>query len=266
MKKTDWKTLGLLAFMYVLFLGNFVLYFQARQPWLLHVLLGAAAIHCAFTIWHEAVHGTVSENGRVNDAAGILGIFPYMLTPYYTAKWMHLMHHKNLNQADDPNLLYLGGPFTSIVSRYLRALPALKAALKGREFPKHEQIADRIFQVVVVLAFLAGTLSGHFMALLVCWYIPLGFAKVVMDWYINYIPHIGLPADRYRGTRILQIAWLTPLIFAHNYHAIHHLWPTRAWHEYLSIFRDKESFLKKQGVPIENRFPRFRDRLELQPG
>ena len=53
-----------------------------------------------------------------------------------------------------------------------------------------------------------------------------------MDWYINWLPHAGLPPDRYRGTRIVDVAWLTPLVLGHNYHAIHHLWPNLPWHRY----------------------------------
>jgi fatty acid desaturase len=251
MQKTDWKTIGLLGVMYVLFLGNFGLYFCARLPLVLHVLIGIAAIHCSFTIWHEAIHGTVSENAAVNDAAGILGMFPYMLTPYYTGKWIHLMHHKNLNLPEDPNTLYTDGPFRTLYQRYPRAATALKRIIKNREFPAHEVLADRIFRIGVAGVFLALIFTGNFAALFWLWLVPLGFAKIIMDWYINYIPHVGLPADRYKGTRILDIAWLTPLVFFHNYHAIHHLWPTRPWHTYKSIFDEKRTMLKEHGVPIE---------------
>lgn len=262
MKSTDWKTIGLLALMYLLFLGNAVLFFHSPQPWYIHILISTAAIHCSFTVWHEAVHGTVSKNKKINDACGVLGIFPYMLTPYHMAKWIHLMHHKNLNQSDDPNSLYVGGPFRFIFIRYFKAIGALKAILKTRTFSKGETLTDRVSQAAVVLIFLAGVLTGNIKALFILWYLPLGIAKIIMDWYINYIPHVGLPPHRYQGTRILDIPWLTPLIFAHNFHAIHHLWPTRPWHEYVSIYTEKKNFLKNQGVPVESTFPKYRSQLE----
>ena len=82
---------------------------------------------------------------------------------------------------------------------------------------------------------------------------PSKLAKLVMDWYINYLPHVGLPAHRYQGTRIVDVAWLTPLVLGHNYHAIHHLWPKVPWHRYREVFRERQELLRQHGVPIEHR-------------
>jgi len=87
---------------------------------------------------------------------------------------------------------------------------------------------------------------------LLLWFVPVVIAKVVMDWYINYLPHVGLPADRYQGTRIIDVSWLTPLVLVHNYHAIHHLWPTIPWHRYRAVFKRKLGYLQEHGVPIEH--------------
>ena len=80
--KVDHRTLGLLYLQWTLFAGNFILYGLASLPLWLHILIGILAIHLAFTIWHEAAHGTISNLRVVNDTAGILGMFPYM-TPYF---------------------------------------------------------------------------------------------------------------------------------------------------------------------------------------
>jgi beta-carotene hydroxylase len=74
-----------------------------------------------------------------------------------------------------------------------------------------------------------------------------------MDWYINYLPHVGLPAGRFRGTRIIDVPWLTPLVMGHNYHAIHHLWPALPWHRYRGVFVEEKAYLRERGVPIEHR-------------
>jgi beta-carotene hydroxylase len=84
--------------------------------------------------------------------------------------------------------------------------------------------------------------------------VPVVIAKLVMDWYINYLPHVGLPPHRFRGTRIIDLPWFTPLVLGHNYHAIHHLWPTIPWHGYKSTFREKQAYLREHGVPIEHGF------------
>jgi beta-carotene hydroxylase len=74
-----------------------------------------------------------------------------------------------------------------------------------------------------------------------------------MDWYVNYLPHVGLPADRFLGTRIVDVSWLTPFLLAHNYHAIHHLWPTLPWHRYVDRYHTRRDYLVAHGVPIETR-------------
>ena len=45
----------------------------------------ASARH-PITVWHEAVHGTVSRRQIVNDVIGVLGMLPYM-TPYFMQRW-----------------------------------------------------------------------------------------------------------------------------------------------------------------------------------
>ena len=76
--RPDWPTLLLLAAMYALLGGNFVLYRTQPLPLVVHVLIAAVAIHLAFTIWHEAVHRNVFRSVWANNVIGVLGMFPYM--------------------------------------------------------------------------------------------------------------------------------------------------------------------------------------------
>ena len=75
-RTTDWRTLGLLLGMYAVLGANVWLFRSAPLPLAVHVLIGAAAIHLAFTIWHEAVHRNVSPQLWVNRVVGVLGMFP----------------------------------------------------------------------------------------------------------------------------------------------------------------------------------------------
>src|SRR5262245_61524554 len=58
-RKTDVLTLVLLGAMYALLAANLICYVRFRLPIALHVAISTLAIHLSFTIWHEAVHGTV---------------------------------------------------------------------------------------------------------------------------------------------------------------------------------------------------------------
>lgn len=252
----DGPTALLLAAMYALFVGNAVWYFAAPLPWPVHVLIGTAAIHLSFTIWHEAAHRNASRIAWLNDAIGILGMLPYM-APYYLEKWFHLQHHALLNKREDPNYIYTDGPYWQMPLRYLRVLRFARERIKDDPRGRRERLLDLIPPAVVVAVFALALWQGAFLAFVLLWGVPFVLSKLVMDWYINWLPHAGLPPDRYRGTRVIEAAWLTPLILGHNYHAVHHLWPNQPWHRYRGIFAEKREQLRLRGVPIESRLPRW---------
>jgi fatty acid desaturase len=216
-----------------------------------HILISSAAIHLAFTVWHEAAHKNVSRTGWLNNVVGVVGMLPYM-TPFFMQKWIHLQHHKRLNEPDDPNLIYTDGPFRTIFLRYPRALGYAKKLISEDPRTRGERLSDLAFLGVVGALYAAALWFGVLLDVILLWFVPVIVAKVMMDWYINYLPHVGLPPHRFLGTRIVDVAWLTPLILLHNYHAIHHLWPYVPWHRYRSIFRDKIEYLRENGVPIEH--------------
>jgi fatty acid desaturase len=249
---TDGRTLATLAAMYVLLVGNFALHARHPLPIAVHVLVSTAAIHLAFTIWHEAVHRNVSPRPWVNTAVGILGMLPYM-TPYFMQRWIHLQHHARLNERDDPNFVYVDGPFWRIFARYPRALSYARTLLARDPRTGAERAADAASLAAVAALYGAAWLAGALGDVLLLWLLPVALAKVILDWYINYLPHVGLPAHRYRGTRVLDVRWLTPLVLCHNYHAIHHLWPSLPWHGYRAVFRERIDLLRRHGVPIEHR-------------
>lgn len=251
-KRPDLRTLLLLGAMYALLGGNAALYYLHPLHPVAHVLLSALAIHLAFTVWHEAVHGTVFRSQRGNDLVGVVGMLPYM-TPYFMQRWVHLEHHRKMNLPDDPNYIYLDGPLLTLPFRYPRALAYGKKVLKADPRAPWEKKSDLATTALIGMVYLGALVTGHLVDILVLWFVPVVVAKLVMDWYVNYLPHRGLPADKFLGTRVIEIGWLTPLLLNHNYHAVHHLWPTVPWHRYRQIYRKKHEYLTSHGVPIEHR-------------
>lgn len=266
--KLDRPTLGLLAAQWLLFVANFALYFFAARPEgdpreplhsaaglpiALHMAMSFVAIHIAFTIWHEAAHSNVSNRKWVNNVVGVLGMIPYV-TPYFLQRHVHLQHHKFLNVPQkDPNLIYADGPFWQLPIRYARTIGYTRDMLSEDPRSVAMKISDYSVLALIAGVHLVALYEGVLLDVLLIWAVPLVAAKIVMDWYVNYLPHVGLPADRFLGTRIIDQALLTPVILQHNYHAIHHLWPTIPWHGYPAVFRDKREELERHGVPIERR-------------
>jgi fatty acid desaturase len=249
----DRRTLVLLLVQWALFAGNFVLYATRPLPILCHVLIGVVAIHLSFTIWHEAAHGNVSNRHWLNDAVGILGMFPYG-TPFFLQRHVHLAHHRRLNEAEDPNRVYTEGPLWALPLRYPGALARVRRLLADDPRSSWMRASDAASLALLVAIGTVAALRGALSDLVLLWILPLVIAKLIMDWYVNYLPHVGLPADRFGGTRILDVKWLTPLVLAHNYHAIHHLWPAFPWHRYPACYRERREYLVAHHVPIETRF------------
>jgi beta-carotene hydroxylase len=253
---TDHRTIWLVAAMYALMIGNFVAYQASVLPWFVHVVIAVIGIHFSFTTWHEAVHRNVSDQAWVCDLVGFLGIFPYM-APFYIEKWFHLQHHVSLNRPDDPNKIYTDGPFWQIGFRYFKILGFARERMAKDPRPRAEKVLDRLPPLVIVGLYGVAWYRGALWDLLLLWFVPLVISKVFMDWYINYLPHVGLPPTRFGGTRIVDLAWFTPIVLGHNYHAIHHLWPDTPWHQYPTVFREKRAYLQDHGVPIESRLIGF---------
>lgn len=251
-RRLDTKTILLGAAMYAVLAGNVVLYVLHPLNPVLHVLIGAVGIHIAFTVWHEAVHGTVSDRQWINDVTGVLGMLPYM-TPYFMQRWVHLEHHARLNEPQDPNSIYTDGAFLTLPFRYFRALGYAKTLLKTDPRTPGQRRSDTATTLLVASVFAVAGATGHIVDALILWFFPVVVGKLVMDWYINYIPHRGLPPDRHKGTRILDVPWFSYLVFNHNYHAVHHMWPTVPWHGYRKLYEKKLDYLKSHDVPIERR-------------
>jgi hypothetical protein len=110
----------LLAAMYALLAGNAALYFTAPLHPLAHVALvrdrDPPGVH---DLARGGATGTVSGDPRTNEIVGVLGMLPYM-TPFFLQRWLHLEHHRVLNQPDDPNCVYTDG----LLSHAAVSLPA----------------------------------------------------------------------------------------------------------------------------------------------
>ena len=250
----DWPTLALCAVMWAGLVTNFVSAAGVSE-WglstaLLHIALGTFFLNMSFTIWHEAAHGTVFRSRPWCDLVGVLGSWPAML-PYFTVRRDHVLHHEFVNDPErDPDAWFLEGSIWTLPLRYPSGAKRALAIVDRSGRPAWEARTDRVLLalVLVALALLAWFVSP--LAVLFAWILPKGFAMWIHAWYVNVLPHRGLPAERFRDTRIHPAAWLTPLTLCHNYHGLHHVWQTVPWHRYPQVFRLKEEFLESRGVPI----------------
>lgn len=203
-------------------------------------------------LMHEAAHGGLSPNQRLNDTLGHwLCAVPVgaSLTAY---RPYHLSHHKYAQQAEDPDLV-LSAPFpvtrASLRRKIVRDLTGQTffkqrvllplAALRGRV--AQAVTDDHAYEAVVtgrsIAAFLlvnaalllALTLAGVWWAWFVLWLLPMATWFPMVTRLRNIAEHAcveGSATDPFRAARTTKASgWERAFIAPYwvNFHAEHHL-------------------------------------------
>ena len=222
------------------------------QPWLIPLsvmIIGARQLGLAI-LMHEAAHGTLSTNKRLNDwvgqwlCAAPVGAHLKAYRPY------HLAHHKFTQQPEDPDLaLSAAFPITraSLRRKIIRDLTGqtfvkqrgqqIVAALgrspqdmKGRaniSLTAREALGG--FLLSNALLAIVMTALGPWWSYPVLWLLPMATWFPLVTRIRNIAEHAGVPEsgdDPLRQARTTSAQWWEGLLIAPywvNYHAEHHL-------------------------------------------
>ena len=213
-------------------------------------------------LMHEAAHGGLSPNGKLNDFLGHwlcavpVGASLGLYRPY------HLSHHKYAQQAEDPDLV-LSAPFpvtraslrrkiirdltgqTFFKQRVLFLFARRSSSPKGDSAPKmtfaSQRDEDMAEGAVVtgksVAPFLlvnlgllgAASLAGAWWAYFVLWLLPMATWFPMVTRLRNIAEHAcveGSADDAFRAARTTRASWWERAFLAPywvNFHAEHHL-------------------------------------------
>jgi len=249
--------------------------FQTRSPWIgpllvLHCWAVIALAMAAGVLWpiliplcvavigtrqlglailmHEAAHGGLSPDRRLNDFLGHwlcavpIGASLAAYRPY------HLAHHKYAQQAEDPDLV-LSAPFpvtrASLGRKILRDLTGqtffkqrVLFAFRSFGSRRDEDLAEGAvvtgrsvapFLLVNLALLLVLVLAGVWWAWFVLWLLPMATWFPLVTRLRNIAEHAcveGSAADPFRAARTTRAAWWERAFIAPywvNFHAEHHL-------------------------------------------
>lgn len=245
--------------------GVIVLAIAAGVVWPILIPLSVAVIGTRqlglAILMHEAAHGGLSPNGRLNDVLGHwlcavpVGASLIAYRPY------HLAHHKYAQQAEDPDLV-LSAPFpvtrASLRRKILRDLTgqtffkqrvlfAFKAFQTKRDEDPRSIIGKRggatghaegavvasrsvvAFLLVNAALLVGAVLAGVWWAYFVLWLLPLATWFPMVTRLRNIAEHAcveGSATDPFRAARTTRAAWWERALIAPywvNFHAEHHL-------------------------------------------
>ena len=228
-----------------------------------------------FILMHDAAHGLLHPNRRINDTAALWfgGSELNIYRPY------HLQHHRFVQQSADPDLV-LSAPFpisaASLRRKIVRDLTGqtfvkqrlgpLADKLKARQPNESawlllviEAKAQRVFLLTNAIGFVLFAAAGLWWAWLLMWLLPMATWLPLVSRLRNIAEHaliVENSTDPLRHARTTHANWLERALIAPywvNYHCEHHMfthipcWNLPAAHRLLA----------SKGVT---------QRMEVQPG
>jgi fatty acid desaturase len=219
---------------------------SGHLPMVIAFVVGTLLMNASFTVWHEAIHGNLATERRLNDAVGVFAAW-VSLTPYFRIRQVHRDHHAYTNDpVRDPDHWYVTGSFWTLPLRYVTGLgryARVPVSAMGRTL---DALGAALAAVVIATAWV----HGHLVALVAAWLAPKAVSLVAHAWYVNYLPHHAQPTGRFTSARVVERAWWAPLVFFHNYHGLHHAYQSIPWHRYRAEFERRRQALVAQGMSV----------------
>ena len=230
--KSDFVGALLVLHAWALILGSMALFVWWPNPFtflLAVMVIGGRQLGLAI-LMHDAAHGVLFANRRLNDFVGAwLCAFP-VFTSLSLYRPYHLQHHRFTQQAEDPDLgLSAAFPITrkSLWRKVVRDLSGQTAFTRRREqFRRGIGLREGLIVNAVLWAGLAA--AGYWWLYPVLWLLPLATWYQLVSRIRNIAEHAVVPDndDPLRNTRTTYANPIIRLLVAPywvNYHLEHHL-------------------------------------------
>jgi beta-carotene hydroxylase len=228
-------------------------------------LLMAVLTYAAYTVLHDAVHGSISGSHPslrwINESLGYLAAWILMI-PLTAHRHEHLAHHRNTNQpAADPD--YVVADMARSPWHALRAATRVVAGQYSYYLRQRWQVAPRAqnvrfcLEIALAVGLRLAFLAQGYWAEGALLFVSAGLGGVVVLMflfaYIVHRPHEAV--GRYVDTSPIlgpggfsgpgTGRWGYP-----NYHAIHHLFPRVPFYHYRRVFDQIGAIMLARGAPV----------------
>lgn len=235
-----WQEWGLIALCYAVLIAGTALAVTGWAPYPLVMAAHALAIYAIFTPLHDATHGALSRDRRINDALGTLAalpLFPGFTTGLY--RFLHMEHHKHTGEPDaDPDEVTVATPMPArfLVWMFLDLYWISWYLRRVRHRPRSEWIGA-VASVAFFLVWHAGWLLSPFATeFILLWLIPQRLGIALLVYLFASIQH---PKGVHQSERPIQAtrmmrggAWVRGATLSQAQHLMHHLFPTVPYYRY----------------------------------
>ncbi len=208
--------------------------------------LNVLALHMVGTVIHDASHNAAHRNRLMNAIMGhgsalMLG-FAF---PVFTR--VHMQHHANVNdpENDPDHFVSTGGPLWLIAPRFFYHEIFF---FKRRLWRKYELLEWFVSRLVVASIIYIACQNGFLGYILNFWFSPALVVGMTLGLVFDYLPHRPFQErDRWKNARVYPNPILNILIGGHNYHLVHHLWPSIPWYKYQPAYYAVKPLLDAKG-------------------
>lgn len=225
----------------------------------------ACVLNCFFMYWqftvvHDAIHRSAARGQRLNDwfgRAGLATFAPHVGLGIF--RWAHVQHHRYTNGERDPDV-WMHCPWWQIPFRWLSIdVGYVLFVLQKGDPVGRRHLLKTLVNTLFTLG-VAGALVylGYGWEVLFLWFIPSRVTFFIVGFVFFWLPHVK---DDVSAEQDLTLAssvrlgheWLmTPLCQFHNYHLIHHLFPTMPSYRHLKAWRLLEPELMRRNLQIQH--------------
>lgn len=206
---------------------------------------------CSFVIFtpmHDAVHRSISKDSMNTFIGAVSGIC--MTIPFPAFKYLHLQHHRHLNDSQDPDS-WSGKSYP--ILRWITQEPYYYWYYFSRILTRP---VSEVAQVIGILCLFCTVIFLYPSECLKYWILPNRIAFPLLVFAYDYLPHRPhISRDRYKATSvtsIFQMPWLLTIpMLCQNYHNIHHLYPHLPFYKYSKIWYDQNDRLIRSGTRVQ---------------
>ncbi len=214
--------------------------------------------HALLVLVHEAAHGRLFKNRRLNDWVGeALLSWPLVLVKMRDYRRTHFAHHRSTNTERDPDWMRKqsadwtfpmpAGALLRMLARDLLGLGVVGLLFDRRVIPPSAPAQDRddvrmrILRPILVVALIAAAVAaGLGVPLLLFWVVPFVTWLQVIMRVRSIAEHFAIDGREgvYAETRTTLPNWFERVFVAPkniNYHFEHHLYPTVPCHRLAAL-------------------------------
>ena len=263
----EWRAIGGIAMQWGLIALAIAVSVWSQSWWVTVPALAFIATrqHALLIMMHDAAHFLISHNRAVNDTvSNLFCAFPFLVSnKRYRSS--HLLHHRYVNTADDPDLDVNTHPssgrgFLQELAKDLFCMSLIKTLRRSRKFgvisifftSQPGFATERVLFLVFVTTLTAAIAYFHiWWQFLLFWVVPFYSFLQVLVSLRGYAEHAGrMDGDLLNHARTIDVGPLERIVFAPcnvNRHLEHHLYPSVPAHNLEALsdaLRGNEEFAR----------------------